>query len=134
MRRTFFSALLFTCAALSGSGTKLNGFNVETIVADFDTTDDSVELARAELYGLLAALLRQQITGRSRAENLAQEMTADLSRLALVARRTSNAVVITDVQRRIEDPLARKLFGHIIHRLALVDQPDHGALRAETAA
>jgi PAS domain S-box-containing protein len=51
--------------------------------------------------GLLAALMRQQITGRGRAEQLAQEMTADLSRLALVARRTSNAVVITDAQRRI---------------------------------
>ncbi len=51
--------------------------------------------------GLLAALLRQQITGRSRAERLAEAMTADLSRLALVARRTSNAVVISDAQRRI---------------------------------
>jgi len=51
--------------------------------------------------GLLAALLRQQITGRSRAEQLARQMTADLHRLALVARRTSNAVVITDIHRRI---------------------------------
>ncbi len=51
--------------------------------------------------GLLAALMRQQITGRSRAEQLARQMTADLNRLALVARRTSNGVVITDTQRRI---------------------------------
>jgi PAS domain S-box-containing protein len=51
--------------------------------------------------GLLAALLRQQVTGRSRAEALAAQMTADLGRLALVARSTSNAVVITDAQRRI---------------------------------
>ncbi|MDP2005461.1 MAG: PAS-domain containing protein [Rubrivivax sp.] len=51
--------------------------------------------------GLLAALMRQQITGRSRAERLAGQMTADLGRLALVARRTSNAVVMTDVQRHI---------------------------------
>jgi two-component system, sensor histidine kinase and response regulator len=51
--------------------------------------------------GLLAALMRQQITGRSRAEQLAQQMTRELQRLALVARRTSNAVVITDAQRRI---------------------------------
>ena len=50
---------------------------------------------------LLAALLRQQATGRHRAELLAERMTADLSRLALVAQRTSNAVVITDAQRRI---------------------------------
>ena len=50
---------------------------------------------------LLAALLRQQTTSRSRAEVRAQQMTADLRRLALVAQRTSNAVVITDTQRRI---------------------------------
>ena len=50
---------------------------------------------------LLAGLLRQQITGRGRAEALARAMTVDLQRLAMVARRTSNAVVITDVQRRI---------------------------------
>ena len=50
---------------------------------------------------LLAALLRQQITGRARAERHAGQMTADLNRLALVARRTNNAVVITDAQRRI---------------------------------
>jgi PAS domain S-box-containing protein len=50
---------------------------------------------------LLAGLLRQQITGRGRAEALARAMTVDLQRLAVVARRTSNAVVITDVQRRI---------------------------------
>ncbi|MBL8350200.1 MAG: PAS-domain containing protein [Burkholderiaceae bacterium] len=47
---------------------------------------------------LLSALLRQQMSGRSRAEALARRMTADLGRLALVARRTSNAVVITDRQ------------------------------------
>ena len=51
--------------------------------------------------GLLAALLRQQATGRRRAETLAQQMTVDLGRLALVARRTSNAVIITDTRRRI---------------------------------
>ena len=50
---------------------------------------------------LLAGMLRQQITGRSRAEALACAMTVDLQRLAVVARRTNNAVVITDVQRRI---------------------------------
>ena len=50
---------------------------------------------------MLAALMRQQTTGRRRAELLAQRMTADLGRLALVARRTNNAVVITDTRRRI---------------------------------
>ena len=50
---------------------------------------------------LLALLLQQQSTGLIRAETLARQMTADLDRLALVARRTSNAVAITDAQRRI---------------------------------
>ncbi|MDP2001284.1 MAG: PAS-domain containing protein, partial [Rhodoferax sp.] len=51
--------------------------------------------------GLLASLLLsrvvwQQASGRRRAEVLASHMTADLDRLALVARKTSNAVIITD--------------------------------------
>ncbi len=50
---------------------------------------------------LLAGLLHQQATGRRRAEALAQTMTADLGRLALVARRSANAVVITGLDRRI---------------------------------
>ncbi|KFK91831.1 MULTISPECIES: CHASE domain-containing protein [unclassified Serratia (in: enterobacteria)] len=53
------------------------------------------------LSSALALLLRQQINGRHRAEMLARNMTADLERLALVAKNTSNAVVITDVDRRI---------------------------------
>ena len=32
------------------------------------------------------------------------------------------------------DPFANELFGHAINRLALVDQPDGGALRTEIAA
>ena len=50
---------------------------------------------------LLAALLRQQATGRQRAEALAQGMTIELDRLAKVAQRTSNAVIITDRALRI---------------------------------
>ncbi|MBC7716239.1 MAG: PAS-domain containing protein, partial [Pseudorhodobacter sp.] len=57
--------------------------------------------ASALMAAALAGLLRQQASMRSRAEARAQEMTADLSRMALVAQRTSNAVLITDVQRRI---------------------------------
>lgn len=53
------------------------------------------------ISGLLAALLHQQTTSRQRAEALAADMTAELRHLALVARKTSNAVVITDAQRRI---------------------------------
>ncbi|WP_256966650.1 PAS domain-containing hybrid sensor histidine kinase/response regulator [Yersinia entomophaga] len=57
-------------------------------------------------FGLLlssafALLIRQQVSGRNRAEMLARNMTADLERLALVAKNTSNAVVITDVKRNI---------------------------------
>ena len=50
---------------------------------------------------LLALLLWQQAFARQRAEALARSMTQDLHRLALVAQKTSNAVVITDPQRRI---------------------------------
>ena len=50
---------------------------------------------------LMAALLRQQAAGRLRAEALARAMTADLERLAQVARHTSNAVSITDRDLRI---------------------------------
>ncbi|MDD2880152.1 MAG: CHASE domain-containing protein [Rhodoferax sp.] len=50
---------------------------------------------------LLALLFWQQAFARARAEALARNMTQDLQRLALVAEKTSNAVVITDAQRRI---------------------------------
>ncbi|QPR27298.1 CHASE domain-containing protein [Edwardsiella hoshinae] len=50
---------------------------------------------------LFTTLLRQQILGRYRAERLALNMTADLERLALVARNTANAVILTDTQRHI---------------------------------
>jgi PAS domain S-box-containing protein len=50
---------------------------------------------------LTARLAHQSLTGRARAEALAASMTADLDRLAMVARRTSDAVVITDPARRI---------------------------------
>jgi PAS domain S-box-containing protein len=50
---------------------------------------------------LLALLLWQQAQGRQRAETLARSMTKDLQRLALVVQETSNAVIITDDQRRI---------------------------------
>ena len=50
------------------------------------------------LTALLAALL---VMGRSRVELRARELTHELGRMALVAKRTSNAVIVTDVQRRI---------------------------------
>ena len=56
-------------------------------------------------FGLLlssafALLIRQQASERDRAEKFARNTTADLERLALVAKKTSNAVAITDVKRK----------------------------------
>lgn len=53
------------------------------------------------LTGGLSAMAWQGTRARERAEAMARSMTADLERLAVVARRTSNAVVITDTERRI---------------------------------
>ncbi len=50
---------------------------------------------------LLGLLLRQQASGRRRAEELAQEMTQDLDRLAAVVRHTSNSVCISDSDQKI---------------------------------
>ena len=50
---------------------------------------------------LLAGLLLEEHHSRRFAEQLAERMSSEVERLALVARRTSNAVVITDVQRQI---------------------------------
>jgi PAS domain S-box-containing protein len=49
----------------------------------------------------LAWMASQAARAQRRAEALARSMTIDLERLAVVARRTSNAVVITDAQRCI---------------------------------
>ncbi len=51
---------------------------------------------------LLGLLLRQQASGRRRAEELAQEMTQDLDRLAAVVRHTSNSVCISGSDQRIQ--------------------------------
>ncbi|WP_119154303.1 PAS domain S-box protein [Caldimonas tepidiphila] len=53
------------------------------------------------LSGLLALSAWLLAVGRARAETLAREMTADLRRLAKVVQHTSNAVFITDAERRI---------------------------------
>jgi CHASE1-domain containing sensor protein len=50
---------------------------------------------------LAAMIVWLLLAGRARAEELARNMTVDVERLAMVARRTSNAVVFTDLQRRI---------------------------------
>ena len=54
------------------------------------------------LTTLFAALLaRVLVMGRSRVELRARELTRELERMALVAKHTSNAVIVTDSQRRI---------------------------------
>jgi PAS domain S-box-containing protein len=59
-------------------------------------------LAGGTLLSMLLALTVWLLaTGRARAQSLAQDMTADLDRLAQVVRHTSNAVVITDRDRKI---------------------------------
>jgi two-component system sensor histidine kinase/response regulator len=50
---------------------------------------------------LLAWTVTQSVRARLRAEALARSMTIDLERLAVVARRTSSAVVITDTNQHI---------------------------------
>ena len=53
------------------------------------------------LTAMLAWMSSQSVRARLRAEALARSMTIDLERLAVVARRTSDAVVITDQAHRI---------------------------------
>jgi two-component system sensor histidine kinase/response regulator len=59
-------------------------------------------VAGALLSTLLAWVLWLQATGRARAETRAQRMTLDLQKLAMVAERTSNAVVVTGANGLIE--------------------------------
>ena len=73
---------------------------------DFEATIDTrahlVFAAGGSLLSVLAALVVWLLmAGRSRAEALARSMTEDLDRLAMVAQRTTNAVIITDIQQRI---------------------------------
>ena len=58
-------------------------------------------VAGALVSNLLAWVLWLQATGRLRAETRARRLTLDLQKLALVAERTANAVVMTDAQLRI---------------------------------
>jgi diguanylate cyclase (GGDEF)-like protein/PAS domain S-box-containing protein len=60
-----------------------------------------LELSGALLSLLLAITVFLLAAGRTRAELLARGMTADLTRLAMVARHTTNAVMITTPEHRI---------------------------------
>ncbi len=71
-------------------------------------------LAGLLITALLTYLVRVVTLGRDNAERLAARMTQDLDRLAKVAQRTSNAVVITDVSRRIT--WVNEAFEHITGR------------------
>lgn len=61
----------------------------------------ALEVGGALLSVMLAVTVYLLAAGRSRAERLARSMTADLGRLAMVARHTTNAVFITDTERHI---------------------------------
>ncbi len=71
--------------------------------------ENSVDLGKAWqigvggvlLSGVLAFALWLLASGRTRAETRAQEMTGELQRLADIARRTNDAVIISDPQGRI---------------------------------
>ncbi len=62
----------------------------------------------------LSMLLWQQMERRARAERLAESMTSEIERLALVVKSTANAVVITDVYRNISwvNPAFERLTGY----------------------
>lgn len=60
-----------------------------------------LEVSGVLLSLLLALTVYLLAAGRSRAERLARGMTADLGRLAMVASHTTNAVFITNTERRI---------------------------------
>ena len=60
-----------------------------------------VFLAGLTLSSLLALLLRQQATGRLRAESLARQMTEDLRLMAEVVQLTGNSVMMTDAGMRV---------------------------------
>ena len=74
----------------------------------------AVGLGGSLLSLLFALMLWQQTTSRQHAEALARNMMQELSRLAEVARNSSNAVIITDLQRRIQwvNPAFERISGY----------------------
>ena len=74
--------------------------------ARFEQAVDLKAPGRTAFYGALLSVLASAmvwllLNARARAMAIAQGMTSELRRMALVAQRTSNAVVFTDVQCRI---------------------------------
>ena len=67
--------------------------------------------AGATISVLLFLLMRSMVTARQRAESLARQMTAEVAHLAQIVQHTSNAVTITDRDRRIT--WVNRAFTHI---------------------
>ena len=92
-----------TLVTMPGRAVTLHLQSTQAFESRFERDGRWLVLGVAIASGLmLAALLWQQTTGRQRADARAQRLLVDLERLALVAKRTSNAVVITDARLRIE--------------------------------
>jgi len=86
-------------------GSRYLDFYVSSL-PEFDATMDRSTPLWVGVTGALLSLLSAYLvwvltTGRAFAERRARELTADLARLALVARNTNNLVTITDPQGRI---------------------------------
>ena len=62
---------------------------------------DVAAWAGASTTALATFLAALMVLGRSRVERRARELTAELGRLAMVAKHTTNAIIVTDAQRRI---------------------------------
>jgi len=88
---------------------KVHGRTFTVLTSSTSTFESSVTQIPAIVVLVVGTLLTLALAwmashasrARRHAEALARSMTIDLERLAVVARRTSNAVVITDTQRRI---------------------------------
>ena len=88
---------------------KLHGRTFTVLTSSTSTFEATVKQTPAIVVLVVGILLTLALAwmashasrARRHAEALARSMTIDLERLAVVARRTSNAVVITDTQRQI---------------------------------
>lgn len=88
---------------------ELPGRSMRIQFSSMPTFEKSVDMSTPLALGVIGWVLSlalslvfwQQIERRSRAEQLAESMTSEIQRLALVVKRTSNAVIITDVTRNI---------------------------------
>ncbi len=76
----------------------LNQATVRTVLG---LSGVALEVGGALLSLMLSVTAYLLVAGRARAEAMARGMTADLERLARVARHTTNAVFITDARHRI---------------------------------